>query len=431
MHHAQPLPSSQRKPDLFVWMRTVQDKRAINFNSSANSYDPMSDDPEKLCHGAYCLKAAACVSILDNTEAMNACAAVDVSTEEDTKVAMENCESAGAPGTAIYQPGIGVHEHDGIEHASVCRYRPGSMDLCPYTAGDGQGYVPNACVPAASAQDCSAAVLDGTLAENIAACETSIPGCEISAGACVPKTSACATADLSGTDAEDAAKCGLIPGCHFAMVAHDGDCTCPSGTTKVIPGSTADLAIDECQQPVYDGAPADVCSAPSHRLCGQDDGHLDGDGDDGLPGRHCTDFRRSFFCPDHVTENACHPLATAADCDGADSASCRNILGCKFFNSVCVPKTAECAAASLEGSDEQDENNCDAIDGCQLIRGTDDGFTCVDHNHFWLGDASCSCAYSNGLCESSRLTQHASAPNQSNSRCPATYSLPLCVPVLL
>jgi hypothetical protein len=96
-------------------------------------------------------------------------------------------------------------------------------------------------------------------------------------------------------------------------------------------------------------------------------------------------------------------------------------LGCKLFNGACVPKTSECAAASLVGSDEQDENNCEAIDGCRLIRGTDGGFTCVDHNHFWLGDASCSCAYSNGLCESARLTQHATPPNQSNCRCPATH----------
>ena len=378
----------------------MQDKRAINFNASANSYDPRSSDSDMLCHGAYCHKPAACVSILDDTDAINACAAVDVSMD-DTKIAMENCESAGAPGTAIYQPGVGVHEHAGDEHASVCRYQPDSMDICPYTVGDGEAYVPNACVPAATAQECSAAVLGGTSAEDIAACETAIPGCEISAGACVPKTSACATADLSGTDAEDSARCALIPGCRLEMVAHDGDCACPADTTKVIPGSAADQPpVDECQQSVYGGEPADACSAPEHRLCGQDDGDLDGEGDHGLPGRHCTDFRRSFFCPDHATENTCQPLATAEECDGVDSTTCRTIVGCKVFDGACVPRTSECAAAVLDGSDEQDAINCEAIDGCQLVRGADDGFTCVDYNNFWFGDAMCSCAYSNGLCES-------------------------------
>ena len=358
----------------------------------------MSGDSDKLCHGAYCHKAAACVSILDDPAAINACAAVDVSTD-DTKVAMESCESAGAPGTAIYQPGVGVHAHDGSEHASVCRYRPSSMDLCPYTVGDGDAYIPNACVPAASAEACSAAVLTGTSARDAAACETAIPGCEISAGVCVPKTSACATADLSGSDAADAAKCGLIRGCRLDMVAHDGDCACPADTTKVILGSAADLAVDECQQSVYDGVPVDACSAPEHRLCGQNDGDLDGEGDHGLPGRHCTEFRRSFFCPDHHTENQCLPLATAAVCEGANLVTCRTIAGCKFFNNACVPKTTECAAASLLGSDEQDASNCEGIDGCELVEGSGDGFTCVDHNHFWMGDASCSCAYSNGRCE--------------------------------
>jgi hypothetical protein len=396
--------ASVPRPDLCVdRVYGCMDKRAINYDSAANSYDPTGSDPDTLCHGAYCSHEASCVSILEDQASIDACAAADVSME-DAKVAMESCEAAGGPGTSVYQPGVGVHEHDEVEHASVCRYVPASMELCPYTQGDGLGWTPNTCVPSASALECSAVNMGGTGAQNHQACVVDTPGCEVdNTGTCVPKTSACATADLSGTDAEDATKCAQIPGCQLDAVAHDGDCACPIGTTKVVPGSSVDQPpIDECEQIVYDGTPMNACSAPDHRLCGQEHGSL------GLAGRHCTEFRRSFLCPDHVTENTCQPLASIADCDEADmtggvvsdNQACDvDIPGCKVEGDACVPRTTECAAAFLGGTDVEDGTQCALIAGCALVASTDDAFTCVDPNQYWMEDFSCSCAYSNGLCK--------------------------------
>ena len=393
--------ASVSRPDLCIArVYGCMDKRAINFDAQANSYDPTGSDPATLCHGAYCKVPAGCASILTDQASIDACALADVSSA-DSKVAMDSCEAAGAPGTAVYQPGVGVHEHDTVEHASVCRYVPETSALCPYTAGDGAAYTPNTCAPMATTAECSAASMAGTPSQDQQACVVAIPGCEVVADACVPTTSACATADLSGTDAEDATRCGLIAGCQLESVAHDGDCACPVSTTKVVLGPN-DSSIDECAQIVYDGGPMNACAAGDHRLCGQDHGDM------GTTGRHCTDFRRAFVCPDHVTDNTCQPLATTAQCALADmtggvvtdNANCVvDIPGCKVVGDTCVPKAPECAAAFLGGTNAEDAQLCSAIAGCGLVASTTDAFTCVDPNLYWQEDYSCSCAYTNGLCK--------------------------------
>ena len=63
------------------------DVRAINFNSTANVYDPNSKDPTQLCHGAYCVEPARCESLFADNGA--ACVAANAS----VKAHVEACKA--------------------------------------------------------------------------------------------------------------------------------------------------------------------------------------------------------------------------------------------------------------------------------------------------------------------------------------------------
>jgi hypothetical protein len=103
------------------------DRRAINYNSSATAYDPDSQDSSKLCHGAYCVSAPACVSIFSHTTGGGdasiaaTCSAVDsqFNASDDVYARMTACETAG----------VGLMSG----YSTVCRYRPRSSQLCPHS----------------------------------------------------------------------------------------------------------------------------------------------------------------------------------------------------------------------------------------------------------------------------------------------------------
>ena len=87
-----------------------------------------------------------------------------------------------------------------------------------------------------------------------------------------------------------------------------------------------------------------------------------------------------------MTDNTCQPLATIVQCAladmtggvVADNTNCVvNIPGCKTVGGACVPKTSECAAAFLGGTDLEDDQLCSQIAGCGLVASTTDAFTCA------------------------------------------------------
>ena len=106
------------------------DPRATNYDATANSYDP-TGALGPACKAAYCAAAARCVAIVTTAGADAECGtAVAEFVGDDLAEHRRACEAKGAPGTSIYESGIGVPTN------SVCRFEPAQKTLCPYTDGD-------------------------------------------------------------------------------------------------------------------------------------------------------------------------------------------------------------------------------------------------------------------------------------------------------
>jgi hypothetical protein len=312
------------------------DKRAINYMAAANAYDPDDSDSSRLCHGAFCVSNATCMSIFATVNAScaatnpsiaadvytcgnvtggnatafaaacasasvcthvagggpaniaAACSAVDVSAQ-DTYTAVTRCEQAGAPFV------VAGSQYSG--YSTVCRYQPSRSTLCAHSHTGANGMEVHG-----GPTDCSCPAGQSLL--------------QLSDG----NVSRCVPAAAGATQ-------GAVD-------------TCATKTQTLCTGSCMWMAYpavsrDECTATTYNSASYSVCSSAEHRLCAVPGGA-------GSAGFICTDFRQAFTCPDH------RPGSTAFNCTDtnpywADDYTC----SCAYENGRYNTRTAAACGADL------------------------------------------------------------------------------------